>query len=187
MPFAQEYGQRVFLVVRSAGDATHLSETLRRVVQSIDAGVALAEVGTMEQRLRRSVARPRFNTMLLASFAGIALLLASVGIYGLIAYWVTQRTHEIGVRMALGAEPSEVMRLVVRQGASLAAVGIAVGLAGSFALTRLLKMMLFGIGTTDALTFVAAPLAILAVVLLATSVPARRATRISPVVALRYE
>ena len=141
----------------------------------------------MEQALKLSVSQPRFDTMLLALFAGIALLLAAVGIYGLIAYSVAQRTHEIGVRMALGAEQADVVRMVVRQGASLAAIGIVLGLGGAFALTRLLKAMLFGIGATDALTFAAAPLALILVVLLATSLPALRATRISPVVALRYE
>jgi putative ABC transport system permease protein len=125
--------------------------------------------------------------MLLALFAGIALLLAVIGIYGLIAYSVAQRTHEIGVRMALGAAPVEVVRMVVRQGASLAAIGIVLGLGGAFALTRLLKTMLFGIGATDALTFVASSLGIVLVVLLATALPALRATRISPVAALRYE
>jgi putative ABC transport system permease protein len=120
-------------------------------------------------------------------FAGIALLLAAVGIYGLIAYSVAQRTHEIGVRMALGAAQADVVRMVVRQGASLAVIGIVLGLGGASVLTRLLKTMLFGIGVADALTFVAAPLVIMLVVFAATFLPALRATRISPVVALRYE
>ena len=141
----------------------------------------------MEQALALSVSQPRFNTMLLVLFAGIALLLAAVGIYGLIAYSVAQRTHEIGVRMALGAARADVVRMVVRQGASMAAIGIVLGLGGALALTRLLKTMLFEIGVTDALTFAAAPLGMMLVVLLATFVPALRATRISPVVALRYE
>lgn len=187
MPFGQAYGNRMYLVVRSSGDAAHLAETLRREIQTIDAGVTLAQIGTMEQALDLSVSRPRFHTMLLSLFAGIALLLAAVGIYGLIAYWVAQRTHEIGVRMALGAAPADVMRMVLRQGVSLAGVGIVIGLGGALALTRLLETMLFGVGVTDALTFGAAPLGILLVVLLAIFVPAFRATQISPVVALRYE
>jgi putative ABC transport system permease protein len=193
MPFAQAYGPRMFLgpqfylAVRSSGDAARLAAALRREIQSIDPGVTLAQVGTMEQALKLSVSQPRFDTMLLALFAGIALLLAAVGIYGLVAYSVAQRTHEIGVRMALGAEQADVVRMVVRQGASLAAIGIVLGLGGAFALTRLLKAMLFGIDATDALTFAAAPLALILVVLLATSLPALRATRVSPVVALRYE
>jgi putative ABC transport system permease protein len=177
----------MFLVVRSSGDAASLAETLRRAIQSIDPGITLAEIGTMEQALTLSVSQPRFNTMLLALFAGIALLLAAVGIYGLIAYSVAQRTHEIGVRIALGAARADVVRMVVRQGASLAVIGIVIGLAGAFALTRLLRTMLFGIGVTDALTFAAAPFALMLVVLLATFIPALRAARISPVVALRYE
>jgi putative ABC transport system permease protein len=187
MPFAQTYGPRMYLAVRSSGDAARLATALQRDIQSIDKGVTLAEISTMEQALALSVSQPRFDTMLLALFAGIALLLAAVGIYGLIAYSVAQRTHEIGVRMALGAAQTDVVWMVVRQGASLAAIGIVIGLGGAFALTRLLKTMLFGIGVTDALTFAAAPFGLVLVVLLATFVPAIRATRISPVVALRYE
>jgi putative ABC transport system permease protein len=187
MPFAQSYGPRMNLVVRSTGDAAGIASALRQAIQSIDPDVTLAQIGTMEQAMTLSVSQPRFDTMLLALFAGIALLLAAVGIYGLIAYSVAQRTHEIGVRMALGAARADVVRMVVRQGASLAAIGIVLGLGGAFALTRLLSTMLFGIGVTDAVTFAAAPLGIMLVVLLATFVPALRATRISPVVALRYE
>ncbi len=187
MPFAQNYMPRMFLAVRTSGNAARLTGALRQSVQSIDPGVTLAWIGTMEEAMQSSVSQPRFDTMLLALFAGIALLLAAVGIYGLIAYSVAQRTHEIGVRMALGAERSDVVKMVVRQGARLAAIGIALGLAGAFALTRLLGGMLFGIGATDALTFAAAPLGLLLVVLLATLLPALRATRISPLIALRYE
>jgi putative ABC transport system permease protein len=187
MPLAQSYGLRLYLAVRCSGDAARLADTLRRKIQSIDPGVTLAQIGAMDQSLAWSVSQPRFDTMLLSLFAGIALLLAAVGIYGLIAYSVAQRTHEIGVRMALGAARADVVRMVVRQGASLAALGIVLGLGGAFALTRLLKTLLFGIGATDALTFAAAPVGSMLVVLLATFVPALRATRISPVVALRYE
>jgi putative ABC transport system permease protein len=187
MPFAQTYGPRMFLVVRFAGDATLLAAALQRDIQSIDPGVTLAQLGTMEQALTQSVSQPRFDTMLLGLFAEIALLLAAVGIYGLIAYAVAQRTHEIGVRMALGAAPADVVWMVVRQGASLAVIGIVLGLGGAFALTRLLKTMLFGIGVSDPLTFAVASLGLMLVVLLATFFPALRATRISPVVALKYE
>jgi len=187
MPQAQSYGPRMYLAVRSSGDAAPLAETLRRNLQSIDPGVTLAQIASMDQSLALSVSQPRFDTMLLSLFAGIALLLAAVGIYGLIAYSVAQRTHEIGVRMALGAARADVVRMVVLQGASLATIGIGLGLAGAFALTQLLKNMLFGVAVTDALTFAAAPAALMLVVLLAAFVPALRATRISPVVALRYE
>ncbi|HEX3878466.1 MAG TPA: ABC transporter permease [Bryobacteraceae bacterium] len=185
MPFGQTYYTRMFLVVRASGDADPLAALLRPEIQSIDPGVTLAQVGTMEQALNLSVSQPRFDTLLLALFAGIALLLAAVGIYGLISYSVVQRTHEIGVRMALGAAQADIVRMVVRQGVLLAAIGIALGLGGAFALTHLLAAMLFGIGVNDPLTFAAAPLGMLFVVLLATFVPALRATRISPVVAFR--
>jgi len=187
MPFAQSYGPRSFLVVRSAGDASRIVESLRQDVQSIDMGVTLAQIGTMEQALNLSISQPRFNTMLLALFAGIALLLAAIGIYGLIAYSVAQRTQEIGVRMALGAARQDVLRMVLLQGALLAGIGTGIGLIGAFAMTRWLKTLLFGVGVTDAMTFAAAPLVLLIVVLLATLVPAVRATRVSPVIALRYE
>ena len=187
LPFAQAYGPRMFLAVRASGDAARLAAPLRRKIQAIDPGITLAQIGTMEQARTLSVSQPRFDTELLSLFAGIALLMATVGIYGLIAYSVAQRTHEIGVRMALGAGRADVMRMVVRQGLSLAAIGIVLGLSGALALTRLLKAMLFGIGVTDALTFACAALGMTLVVTLATLVPALRATRISPVAALRYE
>ena len=169
------------------GDASQLATAIRQNVQSIDPGVTLAQVSTMEQALDLSVSQPRFDTMLLALFAGISLLLASVGIYGLIAYSVAQRTHEIGVRMALGAARADVLRMVVGKSVSLAGIGIVLGFGGAFALTRFLKAMLFGIGATDVVTFAIAPFVMMFVVLLATLLPALRATRISPVIALRYE
>lgn len=187
MPFAQSYGPRMLLVARTSVAAAPVIEAVRRDLQSLDRGVTLAWTGTLQELLDTSVSQPRFDTALLALFAAIALLLAAVGIYGLIAYSVAQRTHEIGVRMALGAERSDVLRMVVRQAASLAAVGIGFGLGGALALTRLLKTMLFGVGITDVPTFLAAPVALVLVVLAAAMVPALRATRISPVVALRYE
>jgi putative ABC transport system permease protein len=186
-PTFQDFYPQMYLAVRASGDASRLAAPLRQVIQSVDPGVTLAQIGTMEEALDVSVSQPRFNAMLLALFAGIALLLAAVGIYGLIAYSVVQRTHEIGVRMALGAARRDVVRMIVRQGLFLAAIGVAFGLTGAFLLTRLLKTMLFGITVTDTLTFAAAPLAMLLVVVLATLVPALRATRISPISALRYD
>jgi putative ABC transport system permease protein len=187
IPFAQSYGPQMFLVVRSPGDAAPLAAALRNSIQSIDPGATLAAIATMEQALDLSVSQPRFDTLLLSLFAGGAVLLAAVGIYGLIAYSVAQRTHEIGVRMVLGAAQTDVVRIVVRQSTSLAAIGIMLGLGGALALKSLLKTMLFGLGASDAITFLAAPLGIMLVVLLATLLPALRATRISPVIALRYE
>ncbi len=185
LPFAQAYASRMFLVVRAIGDAARLAGPLRREIQSVGTGVSLTQVNTMDEAVNLSLSQPRFNTMLLALFAAIALLLAAVGIYGLVAYSVAQRTHEIGVRMALGAARADVMLLVVHQGVSLAAIGIALGLGGAFALTRFLRTMLFGIDVTDALTFAGAALGMMLVVVLATVIPALRATRVSPVVALR--
>ena len=187
MPFAQSYAPQMYLAVRSSGDAAGLAAALRREIQAVDPGMTLARVTTMEQSLNLSISQPRFNALLLGLFASIALGLAAVGIYGVIAYMVAQRTHEIGVRMALGAAQAEVVRIVITQGASLAAIGIVIGLGAAFALTRLLSTMTFGIGVRDLLTFGAAPVGVMFVVLLATFVPALRATRISPVIALRDE
>jgi putative ABC transport system permease protein len=187
MPFSQSYNPQMFLAVRSSNDAANVAEALRRGIQAIDPGSTLAQIETMEQALDLSVSQPRFNTMVLGLFAAIALLLAGVGIYGLLAYSVAQRTHEIGVRMALGAARADVVRIVVGQGLWLAAIGVVIGLGGALALTRLLKTMLFGIGVTDPPTFATAPIGMLFIALLATCVPALRATRISPLVALRHE
>jgi len=174
-------------VVRSSGDSARVVPDLRRRIQSIDPGVTLAQIATMEESMALSVSQPRFDSMLLSLFAGIALLLAAVGIYGLIAYSVAQRTHEIGVRMALGAARADVVRMVLHQGARLAAAGAVIGLCGAFLLTRLLRSMLFEIDVTDAATFAVAPAALMLVVFAATLIPALRATRISPLTALRSE
>jgi len=187
MPFGQSYYARMYLAVRTSESASGIAGKLRRAIQAANPAATVAQVGTMDQALARDVAEPRFHTTLLGLFAGTALLMASVGIYGLIAFSVARRTQEIGVRIALGARPANVLRLVIRQAMALAVVGIALGLAGSLALTRLLQTMLFGTSATDPFTFVLVPLVLLGVVLLAAAIPALRATRISPVAALRYE
>jgi putative ABC transport system permease protein len=187
MPFGQSYTYRMFLAVRAAEGATAVAGELRREIQSANPAATVAQIGTMQQALTGDVAEPRFHTTLLALFAATALLMASVGIYGLIAFSVARRTQEIGVRIALGARPGDVLRLVIRQAMVLALMGIALGLAGSLALTRLLQTLLFGTSATDPFTFVLVPVVLLGVVLLAAAIPALRATRISPVVALRYE
>jgi len=187
VPLSQNTGRKLFLVVRSAADAASLAPLLRREVEAIDRDAVVTAVATMEQALSDAVAQPRFRTVLLAAFAAAAVLLAALGIYGVVAWSVAQRTHEIGVRMALGARRADVLRLVVGQGAGLAAAGIGLGLAGAFALTRLLASLLFGVSATDPLTFLVVPLLLGAVALAASLIPARRAATIDPHVALKIE
>ena len=175
------------LIVRTSGDAMRFSTAVQKEIRALDPEQPVADVRTMEQVIAKSIARPRFNTLLLAIFAGVALVLASVGLYGVMNYSATQRTHEVGIRMALGATRGDIMRLVVGNGMLLTLIGIAIGVTGSLGLTRLMQTFLFGIGATDALTFIGVSTLLAAVALVANYVPARRATRVNPVIALRYE
>jgi predicted permease len=177
----------VFFVVRTVGDPAALTPTVRALVQQLDAQITIDNVAAMDQRLTDSVAQPRFYATLLGVFSAVALLLAAVGIYGVIAYSVTQRTREIGIRMALGARAGEVLRLVMSQGALIAAVGLVAGLAGAAAATRYLETMLFGLTSLDAATFAGVAVLFGAVAGLASWLPAARATRIDPATTLRAE
>jgi predicted permease len=175
------------LTVRTAADPLALAEAVRREVRALDSTVPVFAVSTAEQVLGRTVAQPRFNLILLGLFAVVALLLAAVGIYGILANAVRQRTHEMGIRLALGARPGAVFRLVIGQGMGLAAGGIGIGLGGAFALTRYLESLLYKVRPTDPLTFGGVALLLLWVALLACWIPARRATKVDPMIALRCE
>jgi putative ABC transport system permease protein len=176
-----------FLVVRSNGDPKSLSAPITQAVTSIDKDEPIYNIKTMEEVLDNSLARQRFNMLLMTCFAVVAAILAAVGLYGVMAYSVSQRTHELGIRMALGAQRSDILKLVVMHGLKLAAIGVAIGLFGAFALTRVIESLLFGISTTDPTTFGAIALLLLLVSLLSSFIPARRATKVDPMTALRYE
>ena len=175
------------LVVSTKRDTASVVSAVRQAVWSVDKDQPVSNVQTMDQVVAASISKERFQSLLLGLFAGLALLLACVGLYGVISYSVAQRTHEIGVRVALGAKPVDVLRLVIRQGMGLTIVGLILGVAVGSAVTRVLSDMLYGVSTRDPLTFVGAPLLLLLVAFLACYIPARRATRIDPLAALRYE
>jgi putative ABC transport system permease protein len=187
VPQAQIPIGRLTVVIRSAGNPDALARPLAETVHSIDPDLPTYNVKTVEEYLDGTVAIPRFNTLLLGIFAGLALVLTAIGLFGVISYSVAQRTHEIGIRMALGAQPGEMMRLVVGQGVRLALFGVGLGLIAAFAFTRFLSSLLFGVTATDPLSFAIVVVTLLAVVLLACYVPARRAMSVDPMVALRYE
>jgi putative ABC transport system permease protein len=185
--FLRQVAGRMNLVVRTASDPMGVSAAVRREVQALDRNQPIYNVSTMEQTLDQSLATQRLATTLLALFAGVALVLAAVGIYGVMAYSVTQRTHEIGIRMALGAQTGDVLKLVVSQGMLLALIGVGLGLIAAFALTRLMASLLYGVSATDPVTFAVIALLLALVALIANYIPARRATKIDPMIALRYE
>ncbi|MGP0076367.1 MAG: ABC transporter permease [Bryobacteraceae bacterium] len=174
-------------IIQTVADPSSLSAAIQHEIQSVDSQLAATKIRAMDQVISESTARQNFNMLLLTIFASLALLLAAIGIYGLMSYTVEQRTQEIGIRMALGADRNNMLTLVVRQGMILAGIGVVIGLAASFGVNRFLASLLFGVKTSDPITYAAVAIILVSVAFLATYIPARRATKIDPLVALRYE
>ena len=177
----------MFLVARSTSNATPLSAAIIREIHTVDPTAVVYGVRSMQDRLYDSLARQRFASTMLGAFASFALVLAAVGLYGVMSYLVSQSARDIGVRIALGARPGDILGIVVRQGMELSAVGIVAGLAGAAAVTRVMASLLFGVSAMDAATFAMVPAILAAVAFAATAIPALRATRVDPIVALREE
>jgi len=187
LPHTQYPTRAMNVVVRGNGDPAELSSAVRRQIQTIDNDLPLYNVVTMQHRVDLSLARRRFAMLLLGCFAAISLVLAAIGIYGVLAYLVSQGTREIGIRMALGATRKAIVNLVVSRGLILAIAGVAIGVTGALCLTRLMRSLLFGVAPTDVATFCAIPLLLLIISVAATSVPARRASQVDPAECLRYD
>jgi putative ABC transport system permease protein len=187
LPYQQDNRPPSVLVVRTVNDPRSVVGTIKTAVQMLDRSLPLYNIKTMDERLSESVARRRFTLLLLGLFACTALVLATTGIYGVTTYAVTQRTREIGIRIALGAQPRDVVTLIVGQGMVLILIGVSIGLAGAFALTRVMASLLFEVTSTDPETFIVIGMLLTSVALFASYIPARRATRIDPLIALRYE
>jgi putative ABC transport system permease protein len=175
------------LAVRAHGDPAPLAESVKAALHDVNANVPIERASTLDDVVSRSIVEPRIYTFLLGTFAALAVMLAAIGLYGLISYTVSQRTHELGVRVALGAARSEIIRLVLGQGLRLAAVGAAAGLAGAFATTRLVASLVKNVEPNDPVTFALVTIVLLAAALIAAYLPARRAARVDPMVALRAE
>jgi putative ABC transport system permease protein len=187
LPATQAPFQAMTILVRTRNDPTTLVSALRNAVRTIDPTLPVTNIRTLDQLVSDSIAQPRLNMLLMGLFGGLALLLAAVGIYGLLSYGVTERTREIGTRMALGAQVPDVLRLVLKQGMTLALIGEVIGLFGAFALTRVIRGLLFGVAPTDVTIFLAVAAVLASVALLACYFPARRAAKVDPLVALRHE
>jgi putative ABC transport system permease protein len=186
-PYNQTPDNSMTVIIKGAADPNQLISSVRGAIKEIDPDQPIYSVRTMNEIRAESVAGERLNLTLLSLFAGIALVLAIVGIYGVMSYSVTQRTHEIGIRMAIGARPRDVFKMVLGQGMKLALIGVVLGLGFAFALTRLMETMLFGVEPTDKLTFAAISIMLITVALLACYLPGRRATKVEPTISLRYE
>jgi predicted permease len=187
MYFPTRNSGRMNLAIRTQGDPLSLVGAVRKQVHALDPDQPISAVRLMSDWVHSSAAASRYRTVLLSLFAALALVLAAIGIYGVMSYSVAQRTHEIGVRMALGARSFDVVKLVVRQGMILVLIGVVLGLASAFALTRVMSSLLFQVTTTDPITFAAVAALLTLVAFIACYVPARRATKVDPLVALRYE
>jgi putative ABC transport system permease protein len=175
------------IVARTDGDPTAIVADAKEQLRTLDPNIPVANIRTMQDVVSRSLREPRFSTVLLGIFAGLALVLAAIGLYGVVSYSVTQRQHELGIRMALGARPAEIWRMVIRQGLGLTMTGAMIGFVVALFLARFLSTMVYGVSTHDAVTFGLVPLVIVAVAAIACYLPARRATRVDPMIALRYE
>jgi ABC-type antimicrobial peptide transport system permease subunit len=183
----QQAGRAMNVVARTVGDPAALATAASTVVRALDPDLPIYNVRTMEQRVDESLARRRFSMLLLTLFAALALGLAAIGIYGVIAYLVTQGTRDLGIRMALGATPRSIVMLILRHGMSVALIGVGAGLASAFVLTRFMRNLLFGVAPADPVTFSAVALLLASVAFVASYVPARRAARVDPMKSLRAE
>jgi putative ABC transport system permease protein len=187
VPFSQSLSGYMRMVVRSDVPPKTLINAVQRQVWDLDPELAIGKVNSMDELVSKSTSQQRSNMLLLSLFAAVALILASVGIYGVVSYMVTQRTHEIGLRMALGASRSDILKLIISRGMRLTVVGIILGIAGAYGLTRAIRSLLFDVSTLDVAIFVIVPLIFAIIALFACFFPARRASRLDPLVALRYE
>jgi putative ABC transport system permease protein len=187
LPLTQNYSPAVVMLVRTSGRPEAVISTVRSQVQQLDSNLALTNVQTIGELLSQGLWAPRMGAALLAVFGGLALVLAIIGVYGVLSYSVNQQTREIGIRMAMGAQTGRVLRLVIGQGMRLAAAGLVLGLLVAFAAMRVLGSLLFGVSAHDPLTFAAVSLVLALAAMLACYIPARRATKVDPIIALRYE
>src|SRR6266550_6272575 len=186
-PLAQSYSSSVILMVRTLGDPQSLIPAVRNEVHSLDPNLPIFDVKTLTEHMRLALFPARVAATVLGSFGFVALTLAAIGIYGVTSYSVAQRTREIGIRMALGAQLNDVLRLIISQGVKLTAIGVGLGLAGAYLLTRAMSSLLYEVSATDTATFVTVSVLLVLVSLVASYLPARRATKVDPLVALRYE
>jgi putative ABC transport system permease protein len=187
VPFTQQTWSSMALVVRTNAEPEKIQVAVQKAIWEVDQSAPISRIAKMKQILGDQVSQSRFNTLLLGIFSALAFVMATVGIYGVISYGVSRRSHEIGIRMALGAQRGDVLRMVIWQGLSLMLVGVAVGLAAALVLTRVMQSLLYEVSVTDPATFGGIALLVLAVASVATLIPARRATRVDPLVALRHE